>query len=225
MQTKKSFAVIGLGQFGMAIVEELVALDSDVIAIDLDEERVRKASHLVPTAFVADSTNEKAMRELDIHHVTHAIVAFGDNLQASILTTVILKDMGVEHIVTRVEDEYYAAIMKRLGATDIITPQRAAGIGLANRLKNADFLDYYALGDNFSVVKITVNNAFNPSTIQALNPRNEFGVNLILIKRKSRTFAPKATDYINPGDIVYVVGKRKELETFGSFLNPVEKKE
>lgn len=223
MASKKSFAVIGLGQFGMALIEELVTLDSDVIAVDLDEERVRKAARLVPTAFVADSTNEKAMRELDIHHVSHAIVAFGDNLQASILSTVILKDMGVEHIIVRVDDEYFIPIMKRLGATDVITPQRAAGIGLANRLKNADFLDYYSLGDNFSVVKITVNNLFNPATIQTLNPRNEFDVNLILIKRKSRTFAPKATDYINPGDIVYVVGKRKELESFGTFLNPVAK--
>ena len=90
MSKRRSFAVIGLGEFGMTIVEELVALNREVIAIDKDEEAVAKAAKLIPTAFIADSTNEKALKELNIDEVTDAIVCYGDNVTASILATVIL---------------------------------------------------------------------------------------------------------------------------------------
>lgn len=228
---QRSFAVIGLGQFGMTIVEELVRLNENVIAIDIDENAVRRAAEIIPTAFVCDSTDEKALKELEIPHVTHAIVCYGDNIQASILTTVILKDFGIDHIVVRMDSEYYIPIIQKLGATEVVTPQRLAGLGLANRLGNDDFLDFYSLGGNYSVVKITVRKDYIPVTIEGLNPRNEFGVNLILISRAGRTFAPKAMDKINPGDIVFVVGTRTDIQDFGDFINkepdqpdPVKKK-
>ncbi|MFA5235263.1 MAG: TrkA family potassium uptake protein [Bacilli bacterium] len=220
--SKKSFAVIGLGQFGLAIVGELAAIGADVIAIDRDEASVRKAGLHVPTAFIADATDEKALRDLDVHHVTHAIVAFGDNIQASILTTVILANMNIPHIVVRVDDDYYVPIIKKLGATEIIMPQRLAGHGLANRLDDEDFLDYYSLGDNFSVVKITVGASFVPQTILAMDPRNKYNVNLILLTKNQATSIPRAADLIEPGDSVFVVGKRRELRAFGNFLQGEE---
>jgi len=216
--SKKSFAVIGLGQFGLAITTELAGIGADVIAIDREEESVRKAALHVPTAFVADATNEKALRELDVHHVTHAIVAYGDNIQASILTTVILSNMNIPHIVVRVDDDYYVPIIKKLGATEIIMPQRLAGIGLANRLDDEDFLDYYSLSDNFSVVKITVGQKFKALSIIEIDPRNKYNVNLILLTKKKETKIPHASDLIEAGDIVFVVGKRRELREFGDFL-------
>lgn len=215
---KKSYAVIGLGQFGMAVVSELAAIGADVIAIDKQEENVKKAAKLVPTAFVADATNEKALREVEVHQVTHAIVAFGDNIQASILTTVILSNMGISHIVVRVDDEYFVPIIKKLGATEIIMPQKLAGLGLANRLDDEDFLDYYSLSDNFSVVKITVGKTFKAATIIELNPRNDYNVNLILLTKNNVTSIPHANDKIEAGDIVFVVGKRRELRTFADVL-------
>ncbi len=216
--SKKSYAVIGLGQFGLAIVNELASLGADVIAIDRDEDSVRKAALQVPTAFVADATNEVALRELDVHHVTHAIVAYGDNVQASILTTVILSNMNIPHIVVRIDDDYYVPIIKKLGATEIIMPQRLAGLGLANRLDDEDFLDYYSLSDNFSVVKVTVGAKFDSQSIIQIDPRNKFNVNLILLTKKKVTSIPRAADRIEPGDIVFVVGKRRELREFGDFL-------
>lgn len=220
--SKKSYAVIGLGQFGLAITTELAGIGADVIAIDREEESVRKAAIHVPTAFVADATNEKALRELDVHHVTHAIVAYGDNIQASILTTVILSNMNIPHIVVRVDDDYYVPIIKKLGATEIIMPQRLAGIGLANRLDDEDFLDYYSLSDNFSVVKITVGLKFKSQSIIEIDPRNKYNVNLILLTKKKETKIPHAADVIESGDIVFVVGKRRELREFGDFLQGEE---
>jgi len=216
--SKKTFAVIGLGQFGLAIVNELAGIGADVIAIDRDEASVRKAAIHVPTAFVADATDEKALRELEVHHVTHAIVAYGDNIQASILTTVILSNMNIPHIVVRVDDDYYVPIIKKLGATEIIMPQRLAGTGLANRLDDEDFLDYYSLGDNFSVVKITVGAKFIAKDIVTIDPRNKYNVNLILLTKNKVASIPRASDLIEPNDIVFVVGKRRELREFGDYL-------
>lgn len=222
---RRSFAVIGLGEFGMTIVEELVALNREVIAIDKDEEAVAKAARLIPTAFIADSTNEKALKELNIDEVTDAIVCYGDNVTASILTTVILKDLGISHIVVRMDDEYFIPTIKRLGADEVVTPQRIAGVGLANRLGNENFLDYYNLSGSYSVVKITVNKDFESVTLQSLDARNQFGVNIILIQRDRKVFAPKANDEILPLDIINVVGKRREVEDFSSFINPDDDRE
>lgn len=216
---KKTIAVFGLGQFGMSIVEELSKHDADVMAIDKDEGKVKLASRFIPTVFIADSTDEKALRELDMQHVDHAIVAYGNNIQATILTTVILVEMGVKHLTVRVDNEYYIPVLKKLGAHEVISPQRMAGLGIANRLENESFVDYYSLGDNFSVVKVSINKDFEHRLISELNPRNTYGVNLILITRKTKTFAPKANDYIEPNDIIFVVGQTKDIEKFNKALN------
>jgi trk system potassium uptake protein len=216
--SKKSFAVIGLGQFGMSVVTELVAIGADVIAIDRDEQSVKKAAEFIPTAFVADATNENALRDLEVHDVSHVIVAYGDNIQATILTTVILVDMKIPHIVVRVDDEYYCPIIKKLGAHEIIMPQKLAGRDLANRLDDEDFLDYYTLGEDFSVVKITVGKNFKPISILNLDPRNNYQVNLILVTKNDKTTIPHSDDIIEPNDIVFVVGKRKKLREFGTKL-------
>ena len=129
---KKSFAVIGLGQFGRAVVDELLENGMDVIAIDNDQEAINKVAKKLPTSFVADSTDEEALKELGLKDVDAVIVAYGDNKEASILTTVILREFGIEEIIVRVDDDYYVPIMKKLGATEVITPQKAAGQALAN---------------------------------------------------------------------------------------------
>ena len=120
--SKKSFAVIGLGQFGISVVEELVGNGMDVIAIDSDEEAVKKIANLLPTVAVANATDEESLKELGIKDVDAAIVAFGSHIEASILTTVILKELGVKSIIVRVDDTYYLSILKKLGATEVIMP-------------------------------------------------------------------------------------------------------
>ena len=103
---KKSYAVIGLGQFGLSIVRELVANGADVIAIDIDEQSVKKATDILPTVFVADSTDEDALKELSIGDVDTAVVAYGNNKEASVLTTVILRELGIPKIIVRADDEF-----------------------------------------------------------------------------------------------------------------------
>lgn len=219
MAKAKSFAVIGIGQFGRSVVEELIDLGMDVVAIDKDETAIKKVSNILPTSYVADSSDEQALRELGIKDVEYAIVAFGSNQEASVLTTVLLKDIGVSHVIVRVDDDSYIPIMKKLGATEVITPQRAAGQALANRLGNDDYKDFYKLDDKYSVVSIIVNPGFVPKQLKDMNSKNLYGVNIVLIRRKNSSFVPGGNDSILPDDTIFVVGTNKEVKAFRESIN------
>lgn len=215
----KSFAVIGLGQFGRSIVKELADNGMDVIAIDKDEETAKAVAADLSTTFIADSTDERALKELGIGEVDAAIVAFGDNKEASVLTTVILRELGVKNIIVRADDDYYVPILKKLGATEVITPQKAAGSALANRIGNEDFQEFYKLDSKYSVVSILINPGFFPVTVKDMNPKNVYGVNMVLIRRGNKSFVPGGNDSILPDDIVYVVGTAKEIYAFREAVN------
>jgi trk system potassium uptake protein TrkA len=215
----KSFAVIGLGQFGRSVVKELADNGMDVIAIDNNEAVAKEVAVDLPTTFIADSTDEKALKELGVGEVDAAIVAFGDNQEASVLTTVILRELGVKNIIVRVDDDYYVPIMKKLGATEVITPQKAAGSALANRIGNEDFQEYYKLDNRYSVVSIIINPGFFPQTLKDMNPKNVYGVNVVLIRRANKSFVPGGNDSLLPDDIVYVVGTTKEIYAFREAIN------
>ena len=215
----KSFAVIGLGQFGRSVVKELVDNGMDVIALDNNEEIAKEVANDLPTTFIAYSTDEKALKELGIGEVDAAIIAFGDNQEASVLTTVILRELGVKNIIVRVDDDYYIPIMKKLGATEVISPQKTAGTALANRIGNEDFQDYYKLDTKYSVVSIMINPGFLPMTLKDMNPKNVYGVNIVLIRRGSKSFVPGGNDSLLPDDTVYVVGTSKEISAFREAIN------
>lgn len=216
---KKSFAVIGLGQFGRAVVDELLENGMDVIAIDNNQEAINKVAKKLPTSFVADSTDEEALKELGLKDVDAVIVAYGDNKEASILTTVILREFGIEEIIVRVDDDYYVPIMKKLGATDVITPQKAAGQALANRLGNSDYKDFYKLDAKYSVISIVINSGFIPVTLRELNSKEVYGVSIVLIIRNGKSFVPGGNDSLLPDDTVFVVGTTKEIKNFREEIN------
>ena len=220
----KLIAVIGLGQFGTSIVEELVHNGNDVLAIDSNEEAVNNVAKLTPTVFIADSTNEKALEELGVKDCDIVIIAFGSNVEATILTTVLVKELGVKRIIARVDKDYYIPIIKRLGATEVITPQKAAGIGLANKLRSDDFRDFYKLDNKYSIVSIEIHENFDPITIMDLNPKNRFGCNVVLINRNGKSFVPGGSDSLLPSDWVFVVGTTKDIKTFNDYLEGKAKK-
>lgn len=216
---KKSFAVLGLGRFGLKLIEELSIHNVDIIAIDVVEENVVKASEFVSNAFVCDSTNEVALKELGVGNVDHAIISFGSNLQNTILTTIILKELGVPKITVRVDDEFYVPVIKKLGATDIVSPQKIAGVRLANKIVSDTFVDYFNINSEFSVAEISIENDITPLNIQELNPRNRFDVNLLFIERDHISLLPKGSDYIMPNDHIYVFGATTKIAKFNHYVN------
>jgi trk system potassium uptake protein TrkA len=216
---KKSFAILGLGRFGLQLVEELSHSKADVIALDSNEENVTRAGEMIDNAFVCDITNEAALKELGVNNVDHAIIAIGSNLHASILTTVILKEFGIKKITVRVDDEYYVNVLKKLGATDVVSPQKLAGIRVANKVISDTFTDYYEISSDYCIVEITIKKDIKEMSINDLNPRNEFDVNLLLIKRNNTVISPKADDIIKPDDNIIVFGTRAKISAFDMFIN------
>lgn len=224
MAKKISVAVLGLGQFGIAIVEELVNNGMDVIAIDENDEAVRKVAPYLPTAFIADCTNEDALKELGVDGVDVAIVAFGSNQEASVMTTILLKELGVKRIVVRVDNEHYARVMLKLGASEVIAPQKMAGESLANRIWNDDYKDFYKLDEKFSIVSIKVDEYYPGTTIVSLNPNFKYGVSIVLIVRDGHSFVPSGRDSILANDDIFCVGSTKDIQRFGLDINEAGQK-
>ena len=216
---KTSFAVIGLGRFGLGIVEELSKMGADVIAIDSDSHAVERASKFVSYAVVTDSTNEVNLKELGIANVTHAVVAIGSNLQATILTTAILNELGVKKITVRLDNDYYEKTILKLGATSIVYPEKAGGNRLARSIISDSFVDYFKISDDHNVVQMAIKDDFPPITLVDLNSRNRFDVNVVLIVRDKKSFIPKGTDLVKPGDNILVIGKDNNLRKFENYLN------
>lgn len=216
---KKTFAVLGLGRFGLKLVEELNRHAVDIIALDMDEANVMKAGQLISNAYICDITNESALRELGIENVDHAIVALGSNLQVTIMATIILKEFGVKKITVRVDDDYYINVMLRLGATDIVSPQKLAGVRLANKIVSDSFIDYFNISSDYCIVEIKIQEHVNPITIQELNPRNNYNVNLLLIHRGNDVFPAKASDELIPNDTIFVFGDKNSIAKFDSIIN------
>lgn len=211
---KKSFAVLGIGQFGFAVVEELSKHNNDIIVIDNNMEVINKVAQYTPTAFIADSTDINALKELGVQDVDYAIVAYGGNKQASILTTVALSQLNIPHIVVRADDDEFIPVAKKIGATEVITPQKSAGLSFARRVGTDEYIDYHKLDDTYAVVSMIVHEDFVPTTLMEADTKSHSGVSIVLINRDGKSFVPRGNDEIKANDILYVVGTPKQTETF-----------
>ena len=149
----------------------------------------------------------------------YAIVTIEDNLQASILTVLNLKNLEVSHITVRVEEERYKEVFFRLGVNDVIIPEEASAISFANQIMSDSILDFYPLDEEIAMVKISVGDKFNSKSLSDLNVRTAFEVNIVGIIRNEKFFIPKASDLITPGDVLVVVGQKEDYTKFDAFLN------
>lgn len=221
---KKTFMIIGLGRFGSCIAKELVQNKCDIIAIDKDEKSVRDISKYVNNCVIADSTSLNVLTDLDASKVDHAVIAIGNNLQASILSIINLKKLGVKKITVRADDLTYKEVFEALGATDVIVPEESSAISLANQIMSDSVLDYYGVSADYAMVKVIVGKQFVPKNLIELNLRALFDVNIVGIIREGKFFIPKGTDTINPDDVVVVVGTGSKINKLDDFFNKVEPK-
>lgn len=216
---QKSFLIIGVGAFGFQIVKSLIDLKADLMAVDKDPEAVSKISHFTSNCAIADGTKIDALKELDAQNLDHAIVAIGSNLQDTILTVVNLKELGVKKITVRIEDEGFRDVMYRLGADEVIIPEEASAISLANQILSDSILAYYKVNPSFSIATLKVGERFKEVTLMELGSLKRFDINIIGITRKGKFIQPKAQDKILPKDNLTVFGPDKKITKFDSFLN------
>lgn len=215
---KKNFAIIGLGRFGLSLLEVLVQYTNNIIVIDKSKDAIQNAAKYINQCFIMDSTNEKALKDKGVDNVDAAIICYGSDLEATILTLVSLKNIGVKNIIVRCDQEAYKPILEKLGATDIVSPQKLAGTSLANSIfMNVD--EYYKLSGEYCMVSLITPNNFKEISIIGLDARNKFGVNILLLKRGEKEYAPRASDTVKAGDSLYVVGKNSDIARFTKALD------
>ncbi|MDQ0860339.1 MULTISPECIES: potassium channel family protein [Bacillaceae] len=212
---KKDFAVIGLGRFGGSICRELSEEGMEVMAIDMDEDKVNEYANIASHAVVGDSTDEAVLKSLGIRNFDHVIVAIGDNIQSSILTTLMLKELGVKFITVKAQNDYHEKILRKIGADQIVHPERDMGRRIAHNLISNNVLDYLELSDEHSIVEIVVNNKLSGNTLIDLDIRAKYGINIVAIKRGKEIFVtPQADEVIQKDDILIVIGADTDIDRF-----------
>lgn len=208
----KQFAVIGMGRFGSSVAKSLYNLGYEVLAIDASEQRMQDISGMVTHAVQADSTDEEALRALGIRNFDVVVVAIGQDIQSSILTTLILKDMGVPTLVVKAQNELHGKVLTKIGADKVIFPERDMGLRVAHHLISPNILDFIELSDDYSIIEIRASSSMIGKNLRQLDIRAKYGCNVMALKSGSHmNISPNAEDTIRQEDILVVVGENDKL--------------
>ncbi|SFM15600.1 trk system potassium uptake protein TrkA [Paenibacillus sp. 1_12] len=215
MSVKKQFAVIGLGRFGTSVAKTLSGLDFEVLAIDSSEQRIHEISSIVTHVVQADSTDEEALRALGLRNFDVVVVAIGDDIQASILTTIIVKEIGVPTVIVKAQNELHGKVLKKVGADKVIYPERDMGQRVAHHLISTNIIEYIELSEDHSIVELRASRAMIGKSLSQLNIRAKYGCNVIGIKTGAKmNIAPSADDLLDAEDILIIVGNNEDLQNF-----------
>jgi len=218
--------VVGLGAFGASVARTLVEKGCEVLAIDEEEEKVKEISDVVTQAVQADATDEKTLRSLGVDKMDVAIVSTGDDMEASILVTLLMKELGVKTIVAKALTPSHGTVLRRIGATRVVFPERDTGIRVAESLAAPDILEHIALSPEYSIMEVHAPKSFIGKTLRSLGVRAKHGVNIIAIKRKlpyltetgesdfkeEIMITPAADEAIADGDVLVVLGPNNKID-------------
>lgn len=208
----KSYAVIGLGRFGFEVARQLCAQGCEVLAIDVRSDLVQQVSGEVTHAVVADGQDKDVLRALGIRDFDCAVVAIGDDLAASVLTTMNLKELGIPYIVCKAYDETHRRVLEKLGADRIVIPEKENASRLAKSLSSPNVLDYIELSEGYGIVEVPAPAKWLGKTLKELDVRAKMGINIIAIKHDGKISTFPAGDYcFVSGDLIVVLGDSKTL--------------
>lgn len=209
---KKQFIVIGLGRFGSSLTKTLVEAGHEVLAVDKNIDLVQSMSSIATHSIQADSTDEEVLKELGAGNFNHAIVAIGENLQSSILTTLLLKEMNIPKVTVKAKNIMYGKVLTKIGADQVVYPERDMGIRLGRQLSSNNLIDYIELSADYNLVELNAPAAMNGYTIQQLDVRAKYGVNIMAIKSaEGINISPLAVDKIRTGDTLLLIGSNEDI--------------
>ncbi len=207
--------VIGLGRFGTSTAYNLHNLGYEVTAVDIDEKKVSDAANSVALAAQGDGTDEELLRQLQIDQSDVGVVAQGTNLEASVLTTLLLKRLGIPWVVAKAKTELHGELLSRIGADRVIFPERDAGSRVAHSLAVRHISDYITLSQNAGVAKLSAPAHFVGKTLSDLDLEHHYNLNLLIIKRGQRIITvPNYSERIEAGDELVIVGPDHDMAVF-----------
>ncbi|MDI6772515.1 MAG: TrkA family potassium uptake protein [bacterium] len=210
--TMSEFAVIGMGRFGRSVATTLHQLGHRVLAIDENEEALRHIADDVTHAVQLDSTDSEALQGVGIANMDAVVVAIGAAIQESILTTLILKELGCKKIVAKASNDLQGKVLERIGADAVIYPERDMGVRIAHTLSSPGVLDYIEISPTFSIEELSVPERLVGQTLGRLDLKARFGVSVLLIRRDSQLLiSPDPEIGLQAGDVLVVVGENRQL--------------
>jgi len=208
----KQFAVIGLGRFGSSVAITLAKMGYDVLAVDTNEEKVNNIMDLVTQAVQIDAMDEQALKALGIRNFDVVIVAIGQDIQSSILVTVMLKEIGVKKVMAKAVTELHGKVLERVGADNVVFPERDMGVRVAHALVSKNILDQINISPDYSIVELIAPQDFAGKALDEAGVRMKHGVTVLAIRRGNDVIiSPGAKQVIEAGDILVVVGREEKL--------------
>ena len=203
----RSYVVIGLGLFGSEAAISLTALGCDVLAVDVHPDVVQQVAQNVTHAVVADAQDKEVLKALGVKDFECAIVAIGDDLTASVLATMNLKELGIPYIVCKAHDETHRRVLEKLGADRVVIPEKENANRLARSLATPNVLDYIELSEDYGIVEVPAPFLWQGKSLKELNVRAKLGVNILAVRRNGAFIVSPGADFqFCAGDIVVMLG-------------------
>ena len=209
----KSYVVIGLGRFGSGLARSLCRQGAEVLAIDIRPDLVQQVANEVTHAVVGDAQDKEVLRALDVRSFDCAVIAIGDNLAASVLTVMNLKELKVPYVVCKAHDETHRRVLEKLGVDRVVIPELEYAQRLARSLYSHNVLDYIELSKDYGILEIPAPKSWAGKTLKELNIRAKLGINIIAVKNGAETNVSPSADYaIRAEDVLAVLGDNVALE-------------
>ena len=183
MSIKKSYAVFGLGRYGLSVAKELVNNGAEVLAVDSDESIVNSAVADIPLCKCADITDSEVIKQLGIANIDVVIIAMANNLEASVMAVMLCKEVGVKTVIVKCANEMHRKILSKVGADKVVFPESESGIRLAKNLLSSGFVDVIELSNDVSLIELDVKPEWVDKTLIELNLRKKYSINVIAIRQ------------------------------------------
>lgn len=212
------FGIIGLGRFGFALADRLADAHKEILVIDKDEAKIKKLQGKVSDVFVLHELDKVSLEETGIQNCDTVIVCIGEDVQASIITTLNVIELGVPRVIAKAVTTEHGRVLEKIGA-EVIFPERDRAIRLAQLLVNSRALESIQLSDEFSVSQFKLNSYFANKTVLDLDLRNHFGLNIIAMCTDGKSTVEINADYrFRLNDIIVVAGRKENVQEFDAFL-------
>lgn len=213
---RKQYAVFGLGSFGESVAVTLQELGCEVIAVDNHMERIEEISSKVSYAVQANVGDPEVIKNLGAKHLDGVVVAVADDMEASVMATLISKDMGVPFVLAKAKSELHATILKKIGADSIVFPEKEHGKSVARNLVSSEFADWLTLSPEYSIAEIAIPKKWIGKTLSELDVRRVHGVNVVGVKEGEEIqVTPEPNEPLREGMVLILIGANEALEAFG----------
>ena len=213
----KQFVIFGLGRFGISLATTLSEAGYEVMVVDKCEESIQEIAPFVTHAVQADAADMDTLKSLGIRNFDVAIVAIGKDIQSSIMTTLLLKELGIPYVVAKASSEIHERVLRKIGADRIILPEQEMGIRIANNLISGNILDHIQLSSEYSIIEMGILPEWRGKSIIELDPRGVYGINIIAVQRGGVIDISPSPNYIlEQEDTLVVVGSNKQIQILES---------